>query len=264
MARAGSGLLGLRTARSHPAIPTSVTAKAALLIRKRFMGWQFVEGRGGRDGEGTEIRESECIHRIRERGARAVGAAARLRSANLRIEAVIARKRLQVPADDADGPVARSGHRADTVRGAHLADLGVRRVLHDVVVWPEHIIEPADAGALARPTAPLIAHGLCGLDRQVPSIESARCEIEESPALTLIVEGLPVRAVDQCIETQALVRDVVAVAEAEIRQRMADDLVDAKALARLAPERPIDDRHAEVQRHSVAKRGLRSGESRLP
>src|SRR5258708_8457566 len=101
MTRAVSGLLGLRTARSHPAIPTSATAKAALLIQNRFIGWQLLEARGDREGERTEIRESECIHRIRERGARAAGAAARLRRANPRIDALTARKRPLGPADDA-------------------------------------------------------------------------------------------------------------------------------------------------------------------
>src|SRR5260221_13192039 len=114
MTRAVSGLLGLRTARSHPAIPTSAAAKTALLIQNRFIGWQLLVARGDREGECTEIRESECIHRISERGARAIVSVARLWCANLRPEAMIARKRLLVPAVSAIHPVARCDHPAHT------------------------------------------------------------------------------------------------------------------------------------------------------
>src|SRR5687768_12520988 len=258
--RSVSGWLGFCTPSSHAPRPRATVA-AAVRIRCRIMSDWLLEARGDGEREGPERREAERIDLVDETGAALVGAAG---CSGFRIEAGVVGDGPQVPADDTEREVTDSADVAELVRHAELAELDERPILHDVVVRAEHVVEPARAGALARTRTPLVAHRLRGLDRTIRLIEVRGTEIEEPPALALVIDVVAHRALEQAVDAELLVVDGVAVPEPEIGEGVADDLLDAEAFSGLTAKRPIDDRVAEVQRHLVAPWRLRARELGLP
>src|SRR6185437_16871608 len=96
--------------------------------------------------------------------------------------------RVQVAAHETERPIAAdAAEGAKAVGHVHLAKLGERAVFDDVVVRVEHVVEAADAGALRRTAAPAVADRLCRLDRCTTLVEVARVEVEQTPALALVV-----------------------------------------------------------------------------
>ena len=63
---------------------------------------------------------------------------------------------------------------AESVRDAHLANLGVRPVFDVVVVRSEEVVEAAVAGSLRPTNAPAVTHGLRRLDRLAALVEVVR------------------------------------------------------------------------------------------
>src|SRR5207248_2675043 len=122
----------------------------------------------------------------------------------------------------------------------------------------------ADARRFARARTPRVAGRLRVFDRLTTRVEVRRREVQETPIGRLIVDLVADRRVDETVERETLVRHVIRVRPAEIREHVAEDLVSANAFARLAGERTIDDRHAPVERHLRAERRLRAGELRDP
>src|SRR5918992_1637385 len=122
---------------------------------------------------------------------------------------------------------------------------------------PEPIVDPARPDPLRPAGAPAVADRLRALDCQVALVEVGRREVEQAPAFALVVDVMADRAIHQRVEVEAPVRDIVAEAEAEVREDVPEYLLNADGLARLTAQRAIDDRMAPLQREVPGRLGGR-------
>src|SRR3990172_9503998 len=99
-----------------------------------------LEGRRHPNNHRAKIGERERVDRV-DGGVVGLPAA----HPDLRVKATVVREGVQVPAHQAQRPIAHAADPAHPERNQHLADFGVRGILHREIAGREDVIEPADA-----------------------------------------------------------------------------------------------------------------------